>query len=369
MIEERDIAGFALPFAAGAYFTTGFNTFFSACMSGTCTFFLAAAALSAILLSSPFIRAGNDMLKRTAAAAAGFFCGGFAGSSDMIMCISGTGTSSGMTGLAESLAEHIDNLKFEQSTTSAVIKALITGDRQDIPETITEAFRNSGGSHILALSGFHLGIIYSIIEWTFRWTGGNRRAAIFKSISLVTLCGIYTAATGAGPSIVRAFIFILLREAASITLRKPETPSILFSALIIHLAIAPSSIHSISFQLSYAAMAGIAFIFPHLDAFWPDDGNEDNFLKKLPKRIWTSSALSISCQITTGPLAYHYFGTFPEHFLITNLIAVPLTGLIIPAALLTLALDGISTCPEFISAATDTLVTALIMALETISAM
>ena len=369
MIEERDIAGFALPFAAGAYFTTGCNPFLSACKSSTCILFLVATILLATLLSHPFTRAWGGIFRRTAVAAAGFFCGCFTGASDMIMNISATGTPHEATRLAEILAGRIDNLKFEQSTTSPVIKALITGDRKDIPEAITEAFRNSGGSHILALSGFHLGIIYSIIAWTFRWTGGNRKTAIFKSISLLSLCGIYTVATGAGPSIVRAFIFILLRESAAITLRKPTTASLLFSALIIHLTISPSSIHSVSFQLSYAAMAGIAFIFPHLDSFWPDDGYEDNFLKKLPKRIWTSAALSISCQITTGPLAYHYFGTFPEHFLITNLIAIPLTGLIIPAALLALTLDGISACPEFISSATDILVTALFRTLETISEM
>ena len=79
--------------------------------------------------------------------------------------------------------------------------------------------------------------------------------------------------------------------------------------------------------------------------------------------------MSIACQITTAPLAWYYFGTFPVHFLLTNLIALPLTGLIIPLAILTLTLSVFGICPEMISRACEMLVTALSQALDIISAM
>ena len=79
--------------------------------------------------------------------------------------------------------------------------------------------------------------------------------------------------------------------------------------------------------------------------------------------------MSISCQITTGPLAWFYFGTFPVHFLLTNLIAIPLTGLIIPTALAVLLLSALGICPEMLLRACEMLVTALSQALEIISVM
>jgi competence protein ComEC len=86
------------------------------------------------------------------------------------------------------------------------------------------------------------------------------------------------------------------------------------------------------------------------------------------KRIWESAALSISCQITTGPLAWIYFGTFPQYFILTNLIALPMTSLIIPAALLTLVLDSMEICPHILIRATEALANALCGALGTIAA-
>ena len=120
-------------------------------------------------------------------------------------------------------------------------------------------------------------------------------------------------------------------------------------------------------------MAGIAFIFPQLKAFWP--GSEEvrtGFFKNRPKPlrwIWNSAALSISCQLTTGPLAWLYFESFPVHFLLTNLIAIPLTGLIIPSALLLLFLNSFGGCPEFLLTATEAMISALSESLAIISTM
>jgi predicted membrane metal-binding protein len=85
--------------------------------------------------------------------------------------------------------------------------------------------------------------------------------------------------------------------------------------------------------------------------------------------IWNSAALSISCQLATGPLAYLYFGTFPQHFLLTNLISLPLTGFIIPCALASLVLSGLGWCPTFVVSVTEWLVSLLTWSLEVIASM
>ena len=79
--------------------------------------------------------------------------------------------------------------------------------------------------------------------------------------------------------------------------------------------------------------------------------------------------MSISCQMTTGPLAYMYFGTFPPQFILTNMIALPLTGLIIPMALITLATCSLGWNIQILIDGTEWAVTLLCGALDLLSTM
>lgn len=371
MKEERDFAGFVLPFAAGTFFTTG--QYASVCQhipyAGSC--FLSATLLLLVALMHPRTRQWNTAAVMTMISLSGLAAGAFTGFTSAIMETGRTDPAFfiRMEEAGTFLSHVIDSMQFSDTGINALLKALITGDRGDIPADITESFRESGASHILALSGFHLGIIYGIISWSLSWMGGHRGIAILRSLIIIALCGLYALATGAGASIVRAFLFILLGETARLTHRKASTSTILFSAMLIQLSVAPESIHSVSFQLSYAAMAGIAFIFPKLKAFWPEEGKDEVREWIFLRRIWTSASLSVSCQLTTGPLAWFYFSSFPQHFLLTNLIAIPLTGIIIPAALITLMLSAFGICPRFMTDLTEGLAEALTSSLEIIATM
>ena len=177
-----------------------------------------------------------------------------------------------------------------------------------------------------------------IVSKVLAVVGNSLRTRRIKSVMIILICGLYTLATGSGASISRAFIFITTKEIAGMTFRRAELKNILAASLILHLAISPMSAKDVGFQLSYAAMFGIAYIFPPLRKMWKNDW-------RCLRWVWDSLALSISCQLTTGPLAYCYFGTFPQYFLLTNLLAIPLTGIIIPSALLTVILTAIGWCP------------------------
>jgi competence protein ComEC len=300
-------------------------------------------------------------------------CGAIAFITDSQLSLSRIDQSSWFMSTALSFGEKmkgaVDAIHFENERTGLIIKALLTGEKSGIPNDVTQAFRNIGASHILALSGLHLGIIYAIVRFITRLSGNSRKAKYLRSAVIIFICGFYTLATGAGPSIVRAFIFITIGECARLSGRSATLKRILMISVLIHLSITPSAIKEVSFQLSYAAIAGIAYIFPWLQGFWPGDRHEDAVLTRCARWIWDSAAMSISCQITTGPLAYLYFGTFPQYFLLTNLIAVPLAGLIIPAALLVAALTAAGGCPAFLISVTEWLVTALTDSLSIIASM
>lgn len=365
---ERDLAGIALPFAAGvAIIVLGSSLFHFGLplYSGLpCLIILSSIAI----LLHPAHQAIPSSLLRFTIGSCLVCCGAFCALT--AEAISATEFHPGRfmeyaSGFATSMGDTIDSIGFCNPNTNAIIKALIIGERSDIPPHIAEAFRLSGASHILALSGLHLGIIYGIISRVLSVLGNTQTAQAIRSISICIMCGLYTLAVGAGASILRAFLFIFLGETARMTGRYKSIGSILIGALMIHLTTDPKAIREIGFQLSYAAMAGIAFIFPWLKGFWPEISRKLNPVHW----IWKTAAMSISCQITTGPLAWFYFGTFPVHFLLTNLIALPLIALIIPSALLTIVLNQCGFCPETASRATEALVTTLSDALEIISSM
>ena len=160
--------------------------------------------------------------------------------------------------------------------------------------------------------------------------------------------GFFTIMVGGSPSIVRAFLFILISEAASLLHRKRDSLKVLCLALIIQLSISPEVIFSPGFQLSYAAILGIFLIFPWLSSFYPGPSGYDPMHK-----IWEAAALSISCQVTTAPIAWHYFHSFPKYFLLTNLLAIPMTTCLIGTSLLAIVLYALGLCPPLFIQLTD----------------
>lgn len=365
MEAERDLAGLVLPFAAGVAAVVYAESIFCRYPISLTIIIMLSCGAGLSFLMHPFRKSAETSVRNTLIISTGLTAGMLCGCTATMTYVSSLETYREFRNIGSAMEAAIDGIPFAEAQTNSILKALITGNRSDIPVHITEAFRKSGASHILALSGLHLGIIYGIVYNLLRIVGNTRYATFIRSGITILLCGLYTVATGAGPSITRAFLFILLSETARLTGRHRSTGSSLLASLLIQLALSPTSIKSAGFQLSYAAMAGIAFIFPWLEGLWPDDGKKFN-----PVRwMWKSAAMSISCQLTTGPLAFIYFGTFPKYFLLTNLMALPLTGIIIPASLLTLALSIIGICPDILLRATEMLVTALSEALNIISSM
>lgn len=360
MTEERDIVKFALPFTIGIS-TAWLLQETETGLSSSCISIFLILSFSAMM--SGRFRFLPKTLQWSAIYSTVFLTGIICFTAALHMETSQVAVPSFAEGFCDSLNNTIDSLPFRNDETAPLLKALITGNRTALTPELSEAFRKSGASHILALSGMHLGIIYGLMAKLLSPIGNSGRAQLIRSFTIISSCGLYTLATGSGESMTRAFLFILLHESASILNRKTSLRQILYASLIIQLTIDPLAIRSVSFQLSYAAMAGIAHIHPYLSRFWPQDG------RNIFRRIWESASLSISCQITTGPLAWLYFRSFPRHFLLANLIAAPLTGVIITSALALLTADAMGFCPQILVRLTELSVTLMTGALKTIASM
>lgn len=258
----------------------------------------------------------------------------------------------------------IASLPFPSEGTAPLLTALLTGDRTGLSRETVAAFRDSGASHILALSGFHLGIIYVIFDRLTRLVGQSPPARMLRFGAIVLASAFFTLMTGASPSIVRAFLFIVINETLRLTGRPRKATRVLCLALLLQLVLNPAAIRSLGFQLSYLAMTGIFLLYPVLERWYPASSPRDPV-----RRIWQAAALSISCQVFTAPLAWFRFHTFPRYFLLTNLLALPLTTALMTCALLTLVLWTAGLCPNVLVQMTDALCTLLQRALEIIAGM
>lgn len=366
MAVEREYVGFEPFFAAGAYLAASANIGFGHIHHASA---LALSLIFCLLLSLYPDKFRNSLTAhRIMILATAFGAGAFCGLNGRLMLLADAGREGMLTSmfhdLGAGLQTAIRSIPFESSSTNSIVMALLSGNREDIPEEIIHAFRASGASHILALSGLHLGIIYAIVSKITGILGGRRISRIARCALNLSICSVYALATGASASIIRALTFIILNETGRLCHRPQKLGITIRKSLIINLMITPESIMDIGFQLSYAAIAGIAWIHPFLKKAWPD--NKEN---SIMKKIWDTASMSISCQVTTAPLAYFYFGSFPVYFLLTNLLALPLTGFIIPVSVLTAALSITGLCPDFLVHTTEKAIESLVFVLSTISTM
>lgn len=320
----------------------------AACICGLCTG----------ILTLDYIRSDNKWKMLAALVTAGMFC----------LCTSRMAVSpeNGKGGTAmkmmDGICRIIDSLDFRQPETLSLMKALVTGRREGLSDQTQEAFRKSGTSHILALSGMHLGILYGILSALLSWTGGTRISRTVRSILAVSACTLYCLMAGSSPSLVRAVLFVLINEAARMMPGRKSGGAYVFCiALTIQLAFTPESVESVGFQLSYLSVLAIITIYPKMKAMYPQEGNP------VMKRIWSAASLSISCQLFTAPAVLWHFGTFPPYFLIGNLIGVPLCTALMCLSIACISLSALGQCPDILLRLTENVGQALISCMETVS--
>ena len=215
----------------------------------------------------------------------------------------------------------------EMSLTSA----LVLGKREGLNSELKTKFRQVGASHLLALSGMHLGVIYGLLcVICIRWV----RFSPFRWIALpLLICGLwtYTLLTGMPASLIRASSMLSLVCLGILLFRTPPLLHTLTLSATLMLFANPSLLTDIGFQLSFLAVLFIALAYsPFHSLFhsWP-------IMVRWPARMLL---LSLSAQIGTLPLSAYYFHTLPLSGPIISLILIPITTALIYGGLFTLIL-------------------------------
>ena len=201
----------------------------------------------------------------------------------------------------------------------AIVRALTAGDKSDINRELRDNYRKSGAAHLLALSGLHVGIIYKLVELMLFFIGGSIAAKRLKSLIIVFLLWSFAIITGLSSSIFRAVLMITIHELSGWRYSDRDGLTSLAASALIITIFNPEAPREVGFQLSFFAVFSIFTIYPLIKELM-------HTRIRLLERLWNSVCISISCQMTAGVIAFFYFGHFPAYFLITNILAIPLTG-------------------------------------------
>ena len=195
---------------------------------------------------------------------------------------------------------------------SALLEALLIGVREDVPSDLYEDFMRTGSLHILALSGLHVTVLYGVVVGLFWFLRARWRT--FLAATLVLL--FYQFLAGFMPSLLRATVMIVLGGGAALLDRDAEPLNILALSGIVLLLIDPFQAFTLSFQLSFLALAGILVIGALL---------QRPLASRLPGFLLLAFAMSAGAQAATLPLVIARFGTYYPSGLAAGLILVPLT--------------------------------------------
>jgi competence protein ComEC len=195
---------------------------------------------------------------------------------------------------------------------SALLEALMIGVREDVPADLYDGFARTGSLHILALSGLHVTVLYGVVAgllWFMR-TKWKR----FLAASLVLI--FYQFLAGFMPSLLRATVMIVLGGCADLLDRDAEPLNVLALSGVVLLLIDPFQAFTLSFQLSFLALAGILAIGALL---------QRPLASRLPRFLLLAFAMSAGAQAATLPLVIARFGTYYPSGLVASLVLVPLT--------------------------------------------
>ncbi len=249
---------------------------------------------------------------------------------------------------------------YSESPASGMIQALILGDQHEIPKTVRDQFNRTGVSHILAISGFHVGIIAFISILMVRMIMRTSEYLLLRfNITKVSMAlsfipvFVFALIAGMGISVVRATIMALAFLVSIFLGKERDLYHTLALAALLILVVWPPSLFDISFQLSFSAVAAILFITPKLTALIPKPPREGRpktllFIYRRLYDIALFVIVSVSATLGTLPLVIFYFNRISIITIPANLVVVPILGMlalpvcmaIVPASLFSTTLTA-----------------------------
>ncbi len=231
----------------------------------------------------------------------------------------------------------------------AVINALLLGQRTEISKELLQSYANAGAIHILAVSGLHVGIILLILNFLFKPLERLKKGKMIKLIVVISLLWAFAFIAGLSASVVRAVTMFTAVAIGWQVNRPTNVYNTLIISMFLLLLIQPYFLFDVGFQLSYLAVFSIVWIQPMIYKIW-----KPRF--KLLDYFWQLFAVSIAAQIGILPLSIYYFHQFPGLFFLSNLIIIPVLGVILMGGILIIFLSLLNLLPDFLGSIYNSLI-------------
>jgi competence protein ComEC len=228
------------------------------------------------------------------------------------------------TGIRMNLIKRFDNYKW-----GGLALALLVGIRDSLDVSLAQQYRNAGCSYILALSGMHLAVITALLAFMLKKPLGLKAASIISGLIIIIYCFV----VGPMPSLNRAAIMYLLGVLALAGALPRDAIQLLAISFLIQITATPHSGYSISFILSYSAMAGILVIGKVFSGLLGGIA---------PSFILHPLSASVGAFLPTAGITAFFFGILRPISIIAGLILMPLTTVFMIGSILFLVLDLVS---------------------------
>lgn len=222
-----------------------------------------------------------------------------------------------------------------------IAEALLIGYTNDLDKDLVQAYSNTGVVHIIAISGMHLGLIYVMLVWIFARTPLIKKSKITQVILILGCLWLFSILTGGSASVLRSAVMFSFITVGKTFFRQSSIYNSLAASAFIMLCYNPYYLWDVGFQLSYFAVVGIiVFQKPIYNLLYVKN--------KWVDKVWQLVAVSLAAQVLTFPICIYYFHQFPNLFLITNIIAVPLSTIILFAEIALVAFAWVPFVGEYL---------------------
>jgi len=206
--------------------------------------------------------------------------------------------------------------------TIGLAEAMLIGFRDDLDKELLASYIKTGVVHIIAISGMHLGLIFLIINFFTKILIGKKRTSVSGILITIPILWLFSLLTGGSASVIRSALMLSLILISTVLKKSSNGLNTLLASAFILLVNNPCILYDLGFQLSYAAVLSILIFDPLIKKLV--------YVKNIiVKKGWGMISITLAAQILTTPISIFYFHQFPILFLFTNLVAIPLSSVIL----------------------------------------
>ena len=238
------------------------------------------------------------------------------------------------------IIHNLEKAKFNKTEMNVAL-ALILGQKQEISSDIKQDYQYAGVTHVLSVSGLHVGYIMLFIFFILKPIQNTKKGSLIKLTIIIISLAFFAIVSGLSPPVLRSVVMFSFLAIGNHLHRSSNTYHTLLVSILLVLLFEPYFLFDAGFQLSYIALFSILWLQPLLKNIWLPKN-------KIIKYLWEALTVSFAAQIGTFPICLYYFHQFPVLFFVTNILILPILSFIMIVGILVMLISVFTGCPIII---------------------